>query len=304
MAGETDHEWDRRRLERRLFRWRLLAIVAVVAALVALAAGGLSGKGLGPHVARLDVSGLIVSDPERDEALARLAKDDQVKALLVRVDSPGGTVVGGESLYRALRRVAEKKPVVAVMLETGASAAYMTAIAADHVLAHQGSVTGSIGVLLQTADVTGLLDKLGVKPESIKSGALKAQPSPLEPFTEEARRATRDVVLDLHAMFVDLVAERRGQPREAVARLADGRIFTGRQALAAGLVDELGGEAEARRWLAEKKAVGESLPARDVKIDREDGWWRSFLEQALGKALGSGALRLDGVMAVWHPSLR
>ncbi|MEO5337748.1 MAG: signal peptide peptidase SppA [Magnetospirillum sp. WYHS-4] len=303
MTLEADLMIDRRRLKRRLIFWRILAIAALVGGAVALAKPDHGDVGLRPYVARLDVSGVIVSDPERDEALDDLARSDRVKALVVRIDSPGGTVVGGESLYRGLRRVAAKKPVVAVMRETAASAAYMTALAADHLVAHEGTVTGSIGVLLQHADMTSLLDKLGVKPESIKSAPLKAQPNPLEPLTEEARAAAKAVVLDMYGMFVDMVAERRGLDRKAALGLADGRVFTGRQAKAEGLVDRLGGEPEARTWLSEAHGIKETVPVHDVEIERKDGLWREFLDKALGKSWGSSGLRLDGLVSVWHPVL-
>jgi protease-4 len=221
----------------------------------------------------------------------------------VRIDSPGGTVVGGESLYRNLRKVAESKPVVATIGQMGTSAGYMTALGADHIVARSGTLTGSIGVILQTADVTSLLEKLGVKPQTIKSRPLKAQPNPFEPMTDEVREATRAVVLDTFELFVDLVAESRQMPRDRVLELADGRMFTGRQARVAGLVDELGGEGEARRWLEETHAIAADLPVRDVSIDYDSDIWRDLVQKALGKALFSERLRLDGLISVWHPEL-
>lgn len=302
MSLDADQVVDRRRLKRSLVLWRVVAIVAV-AGLALAAVGRLGGLGGGDYVARLRVAGLIVDEPERLKALAGVAKDVHARALLVRIDSPGGTVVGGESLYGALRAVAEKKPVVAVMGEVATSAAYMTAIGADHIVARQGSLTGSIGVILQSADLTGLLERLGIKPEIIKSGAFKAQPNPLEPFSPQARQAVRDVVLDLYEVFVDMVAERRSMPRLAVQNLADGRLFSGRQALAEGLVDSLGGEPEARRWLAETHGIGADLEARDVKVGDETAYWRRLLGTALGKMLFSERLNLDGLVSLWHPGL-
>jgi len=255
------------------------------------------------HVARLAVGGIIIDDPWRDDALAEIAEDDNAKALIVRIDSPGGTMVGGEALYAGLRAVADKKPVVAVMGGTATSAAYMTALGADHIVARAGSVTGSIGVILQTADITGLLEKLGIKPVTIKSRPLKAQPNPLEPLTPEGREAAKVVVLDLFELFVDMVEERRNLPRDTVLALADGRIFTGRQALANGLVDALGGEADARRWLVETHAIATSLPVKDVEIEHKGALWRDLIGGLLGKVLFSERLRLDGPISLWHPSL-
>lgn len=301
MAFEADLLLERRRLKRRLLLWRVLAVLALVAGALALAKGEGGDVGLGAYVARLEVSGLILSDPEREDALAEVAASSRAKALIVRIDSPGGTVVGGESLYRALRRVAEKKPVVAVMRETAASAAYMTALAADQIVAHEGTVTGSIGVLMQHADLTSMLDKLGIKPETIKSAPLKATPNPLEPLTEEGRKAAKAIVLDMYDMFVAMVAERRGLAVDKARGLADGRVFTGRQAKAEGLVDRIGGEPEARAWLAEVRGIAATTPVHDVEIERKDGWWRELSDKAIGKSWFSGGLRLDGLVAVWQP---
>ena len=199
--------------------------------------------------------------------------------------------------------MALKKPVVAVMGGTATSAGYMTALGADHIVASPGSLTGSIGVLLQTADVTGLLEKLGVKAETVKSNPLKAQPNPLEPFTPEAREAVRSVVLDLYAMFVDMVSERRSIPRDKVLVLADGRVFTGRQALSNGLIDALGSETVARDWLAETHKIGRTLPVKDLKIVHEGEPWRDLLGSVFGKTLLSERLRLDGLISLWQPDL-
>jgi protease-4 len=306
MSFETDRLIDRRRLKRRLNVWRVVAIVAVVS--LAVAVGGRFADDMastwgGDYVAQLNVHGLIIDDQDRDAVLRDVAGDDRAKALIVHIDSPGGSVVGGEALFLGLREVAADKPVVAVMSEVATSAGYMTALGADRIFARSGSVTGSIGVIMQTADITGLLEKIGIKPETVKSAALKAQPNPLEPFTPEAREAVRAVVLDFFELFVNLVVDRRGLPREQVLALADGRVFSGRQAVAQGLVDALGGEEAARAWLAEIHEIDPELPVRRLQIQREDQAWREFLQGIFGKALFSERLRLDGLVSLWHPDL-
>ncbi|MCP5370329.1 MAG: signal peptide peptidase SppA [Hyphomicrobiales bacterium] len=303
MTLDPDHISDRRRLARRLSFWRVVAVLAVAGALLALYArfDHLPGES---YVARYDVTGIILDDRLRDAALDAIAEDDDARALILRIDSPGGTVAGGEALYHSLRRVADKKPVVAVMGEVAASAGYMTAIAADRVLARAATVTGSIGVLMQSADITGLLDKLGIKAESIKSSPLKAQPNPLEPLSPEAREANRATVLDMYDMFVDMVAERRAMPRDKVLALADGRVYTGRQAVANGLADAIGGEREARDWLAQEHGIDRETPIHDVEIDDEDRVWRRMMESIGGKTLFSERLNLDGLVSLWHPEIR
>ena len=218
MSLEADYVVDRRRLKRRLLFWRLLALVILgVAAITALT--DIEEITDGDHIARLSVSGIIVDDIDRERILRELKEDEGVHALIVRIDSPGGTVVGGESLYHQLKDIGDKKPVVAVMGSMATSAGYMTALGADHLIAREGSLTGSIGVLLQTADMTGLLEKIGVKPETIKSGPLKAQPNPMEPFSPEAREATKEVVMDMYAMFIGMVARNRNMANEQVKDL-------------------------------------------------------------------------------------
>lgn len=303
MALDTDKYFDRRRLKRRLTLWRLVAIVAVVA-LVALAFGQFDSLDRSDHVAVVDVLNLIVDDPKRDKLFKKIADDPNAKALLVRINSPGGTVVGGEALYLSIRRVAGKKPVVAVLRELATSAGYMAAIGADHIIGRQSTITGSIGVLMQTTDVTGLLDKLGVKPESVKSSPLKAQPNPLEPFSEEARQATRLIIDDMYDMFVSLVSSRRNLDDAKTRQLADGRIYTGRQAAANGLIDAIGGEDEARTWLETAKGIKKTLPLRPVSVRKERSLLRDLFDDAVGKTLFSERLRLDGMISLWHPNLK
>jgi protease-4 len=302
MTLDTDAYVDRRRLKRGLLFWRLAALAAAVAA-VAAGWARFDGYPLADYVARFDVDGLILQDQKRDELLANVAGDTRIKAVIVRIDSPGGTFVGGETLYRSLRRVAEAKPVVAVMDGLATSGGYMAALAADHIVAGRGTITGSIGVIFQTADITGLLDKIGVKPETFKSGPHKAQPNPFEPISPAVREATQGVVREMFGMFVDMVAERRNLDRTRVAAIADGRIFSGRQARELGLVDALGDEAAARDWLADSRSVAKSLPVRKVALKRESDLFRNLFEDTVGKALFSERLSLDGAIAVWHPSL-
>ncbi len=226
MSFDPDAVIDRRRLKRKLRWWQAATLLAAALAIIAgLQASDLLFKR--DTVARLRVTGLIVEEPRRDALLAVIAEDSSVRALIVHLDSHGGTVVGGEDLYHSLRAVSKNKPVVAVMGTVATSAAYMTAVAGDRVFAREGTITGSIGVLFKTADITGMLDKLGIKPESLKSGPLKAVPSPTEPMTGEARIATQALVLDLFDFFIDLVAERRPLGRAQVLQLADGRVYTG-----------------------------------------------------------------------------
>jgi protease-4 len=302
MKLDPDSMLDRRRLKRGVILWRALAITALVA-LVLVAVGRFAGGPAGrDHIARLWVSGFIHDDPERIEALAELAEDGAVEAVILRINSPGGTMAGSEALYLAIRELAAKKPVIAVMGTTAASGGYLTALAAERIFARNATVTGSIGVILQTADVSEMLADLGVATEAIKSAPLKGVPSPFEPLDESGRGASQAVVDDMYALFVAILAERRGLERAQALALADGRVFTGRQAAANGLVDEIGGEQEAVAWLERHRGLGSGLEIRDFEIDEREGYFER-LASSVGESVLPRRLMLDGVLAVWHPGV-
>lgn len=307
MSLDMDTRLYLDRLRRRLTLWRVLAVAAVVGLVLSQIPFPEEAEETKDHVARLTVEGIIFDDSYRTQRIRDLAEDDSVKAVILRIDSPGGTVVGGEGLYEALRILGEDKPLVAVMGQVAASGGYMTALAAERLFARGGTITGSIGVILQATDMTGLLDKLGIKPEAVKSGPLKMQPNPFEEFTPEARAASREMVMDMYDMFVAMVADRRDLARQDALRLADGRVYTGRQAAQNGLVDALGGEEEALEWLQESRDIDPGLPVRDVDLEAPKEGWRRLVEAVAGKTvLTEGFTRrlsLDGLLALWQPFL-
>ncbi|MBN34759.1 MAG: signal peptide peptidase SppA [Rhodospirillaceae bacterium] len=303
MADDAEDLIERQRLRRRLVFWRLLTVAAVAVALV-IAYGQLSTSEIGDHVAVLKVSGVIEGDDRREATLDRIAGDDSVQALIVRINSPGGTFVGGETLYLALQRVAAEKPVVAVMDDVAASAGYMIAMAGDHVIARQGTITGSIGVIFPTTQVYEFFDEFGVTFENIKSDPLKANPTPFEETLPAARDSMQEMVDQLQVVFVSIVDA--GRPKldtAAIQQLADGRVFSGVQALENGLIDELGGDREARAWLMAEHDISDSLPAQDVKIDDDLPWYAEFLRET-GKSVLPEPLTLDGLLALWQPDLQ
>ena len=296
-----------RRLRRHLTWWRLLAVVGFTLALVALFYDG-QFAAEEDHIARVEIDGVIVGDEDLLAMLDEIAIDDRVKALVVDISSPGGTFTGGAAVFKALRQVADNKPVVTVMGDIATSGAYMTAIAADRVFAGVGTITASIGVIMQTADVTGLLDKIGITPEVIKSGALKATPNPMENLTDPARRQMQEIIDELHLRFMEMVAERRGLSVDEVrTRTGDGRVMTGSKAVENGLVDAIGDIDSARAWLAANRDIAADLPLYEWQKDDDLPWWeRGADTMALhffGKPLLSERLRLDGILALWHPSL-
>ena len=300
---KLDSVIDRRKLKKQIIFWRTSAVI-VITAFVIFLFGKFDTFKSSEHIAVLNITNIIINNPKRSIILKNVANNDLAKALIVNINSPGGTVVGGEALYLNLRDVAGKKPVVAVISDLATSAGYMAAIAADKIFARQSSITGSIGVIIQTTDITILLDKIGIKPESIKSAPLKAQPNPLEPMNDRTRSATRLVVDDIFNMFIDMVATRRKMDQQIVKKLADGRIYTGRQALKNGLIDAIGGEKEAINWLAKTKNINKELPLRLLDFNNQQSFLEKILNRFLGKISISDRLGLDGLVSLWQPDLR
>ncbi len=294
MSVSADYLLDRRRLSRQVTFWRVAAFAVAALAILAL---GLRYSGLGGglgrgHIARLRISGIITGDDRTVSALGDIDKSN-ARAVILDIDSPGGTTAGSERLYDEIRRIARTKPIVAVVGAVGASGAYITALGADRIFVLQTSIVGSIGVLAEYPNVSGLLDKLGVKYETIKSSPLKAVPNGLEPTSDAARAAIAAIIDDSFAWFKGLVRERRGMNDEELARVDDGRVFTGRQSLPLKLADALGGEREAIDWLNADKGVPKNLPVRDYTPGAGFAGFRlnSLAGEALRGVLGRGSWR-------------
>jgi protease-4 len=323
MSLDADYIVDRRRIRRKLTFWRVIAVVVAIIAVVAIAArfagrGAFLAEAPGNYIARVTITGLIRNNQERVEALDRLAKS-RARAVIVRIDSPGGTTAGSEQLYDSLRAVAARKPVVVVVDGLAASGGYIAAMSADHIVAQSTSLVGSIGVLFQFPNVSELLKTLGVKVEEIKSTPLKAAPNGFEPTSPEARAALDEIVKDSYAWFRGLVKERRQLDDATLERAADGRVFTGRQAIELKLVDQLGNEDSAIQWLAKEKGVDAKWPVRDWSLQSRLGDF-SFIHlaalvldevglTAIARRIEDSAavrtierLNLDGLLVLWHPS--
>jgi protease-4 len=322
MSLDSDVIVDRRRIRRKLTFWRVVsAIGAVIAILAVVAVATPSGREAltGPNaIARIKIEGLIRSDDERVEALERLEKSSAA-AVIVHINSPGGTTAGSEQLYDALIRLKAKKPMVVVVEGLAASGAYIAAIAADQIIAQQTSLVGSIGVLFQFPNVSELLKTVGVKIEEVKSSPLKAAPNGYEPTSPEARAALDALVKDSYAWFRDLVKTRRNMDDATLQTVADGRVFSGRQAVGLKLIDQLGDEKTAVAWLVSEKKVGADVPVKDYKLIPRFGDM-TFLRTAASvtlDAVGLSAfarrleqtgviaaterLTLDGMLALWQP---
>ena len=323
MSLDADLIVDRRRMRRKLTFWRvtavLVAIAAVVGAAVMLTGNRTSvASGATGSIARVTIEGLIRGNRQRVEALERLS-ESSAKAVIIHINSPGGTVSGSEELYDSLTRLKAKKPVVVVVDGIAASGGYIAAVASDRVFAQQSSIVGSIGIIFQYPNFTDLLKTVGVQVESIKSTPLKASPNGLEPTSPEARAAVESMVKDSYDWFKNLVRDRRGFDQPTLDKVADGRVFTGRQALELKLIDALGDEKAAVDWLAKEKGIDPKTPVRDYRL-RPRFSDLPFLHTAMAgllDGLGFGGLaerikelgalqaverlNLDGLLALWHP---
>ncbi len=319
MSLEIESVLDRRRLKRSTSLWRGLAIVAGAIAIGAVTFVGAGDWAFSPpkQVARITIEGMITEDRAQLRMLKRVADAKHVSGVILVVNSPGGTTTGGEALYEALRGISEKKPIVAQFGTVAASAAYIAGLGTDHIVARGNSITGSVGVIMQWPEVSELLNKLGVKMNEIKSGPLKATPSPFQPMDDAARKVTEQMIAESQVWFLDLVRTRRGVNTKEIPGLEEGRVFSGREAVRFKLADQLGGETEAVRWLEQERKVEKGLRIVDWRPRRDSTWPLSALSEAnsggiinsareIARAVleetGLSAIRLDGLVSVWHPS--
>lgn len=318
MTLETEAVLDRRRLRRRLSWWRALAVIAAVVAIGALAFSSAEKMGLleQRQIARVTISGLITEDREVLRMFKQLAENKSVSAVILVVNSPGGTTAGGEALFEAIRELSKSKPVVAQFGTLATSAAYIAGLASDYIVARGNTITGSVGVIFQWAEFSGLLEKLGVRMNEVKSGPLKAVPSPFQPMDEAGRAATEEMVAESFKWFVGLVRDRRNIDTKSIPGLEQGRVFSGRDALAHKLIDQIGSEPEAIRYLEEQRSVAKGLNIVDVKPKRDSDWnFIGLTGHLLGRltgipGMGEAAsvltddrlarMRLDGLLSIWH----
>ena len=323
MSINADDIIDRRRLRKKVSFWRIATFVILGLTLLGMIAFGANKAGLtktsSDHIAKVTITGVITNDAPMLKLLKELKDDDKVKAVVLNISSPGGSTVGGEAMFEAVRELAKVKPVTTSVGTLAASAGYMIASASDHIVARRSSIVGSIGVLFQYADASELLDKIGVKVKAVKSSPMKAEPNPFNPASDESIAMIDRLIRDSYKWFVDIVADRRNMKEYEVLKLADGSIFTGSQSLENGLIDAIGGEDVAVKWLTEVKEIDESLKVIEHKPKRPtDSIFGnpaaiSYIVRVFGLEIGNSeakviedALRerlpLDGLVSIWQGS--
>ena len=273
MNLSPDYLIERKRNKKQLAKWKIFSLLLIVALAAFVGRNYSSDLNLpsasmqgAEHVGRIKISDIISDDLDRIENLEKIADNKKVKALILHINSPGGSVVGSEMLYNSISKLSKTMPIAVVMGSVAASGGYMAALGGDYIIAHNGTITGSIGVLMQSAEITELADFVGVKFTNFKSDELKANPSFTEKLTPEAYQATMDSIYEVYDYFIELVASRRNLDIEYVKKLADGRIYSGRQALDLKLIDAIGNEDTARNWLEKEKNISKDLAVHDIKL--------------------------------------
>lgn len=270
-------------------KWIIYILIAVVAL-------GWAGRAIEeqsrPAFGLIEINGPITESMPYLETIRDYEQDDSIKAVIVRLESPGGAVGPSQEVYEALKRLRGKKPVVASMSTVGASGAYYIALAADKIYALPGTMTGSIGVIMHFMDASAVLGKIGLKGETVKSGNLKDAGTPLRPMNATERHYFESLIQDVQAQFVAAVASERKLKPVRVAELADGRVYTGSQAKKLGLIDELGGYDRAVDYLKQRTGIKDP---RIVEPDR-DGGLAEFIAKELrseASGLARSAVRLE-----------
>lgn len=306
MQPISDLLIDRKRLKSKLTTWRMVALAGLFA--VAVGVGNRFGGGTPSpigrsYIAQISIADVMVDDAKRDAMMKEILEDTHAKAVIVQLDSPGGTTFGGETLYLQLKEMSEKKPVIGVMRTLCASACYMAAMGTNHVIARESTLTGSIGVLLQSVEVSRLAEKLGVGFVTIKSGEMKDAPSLSEPLTEAQRTVLSETILNSYEHFVKIIVENRKLDDATVRKLADGRVYTGSEAYSLKLIDGIGGTDEALTWLSTEGKIDPKLKIIQIEPERElDSVWGKFAQSAGIKFFGKSAVGLDGLVSIWHPA--
>ncbi len=280
----SDHIAALLHLKAKLHKWKNIALIVSMFSFLLcfrfLFGGNIDRSVVTDSIVKIEISGVIFEDDNRSEILKELSENNSVKAVIVNINSPGGGIVGSEILFNELRKIATIKPIVVVMKSVAASGGYMAAIASDHIIAHNGTLTGSIGVLMESPNVAELANKIGVEFNTYKSSPLKGSPSPFEKPSLVVDKVIQDSINDSFGFFADLVKERRAGKLNPKAQniIFDGRVFTGRQALAVGLVDEIGGEEQALKYLSQKNIDIKRTPVVKVDLIKDDeGFLRKFL---------------------------
>lgn len=278
MNISPDYLIERKRNKFQLAKWKIICLLLISAIIFIVGNKIFTNKNIsylskdmsGDYIANILLEEIIYDDLSRVKKLEKIAVDKNVKAVIIHINSPGGSVVGSEMLYNSFRKIAKNKPVVVVMDSVAASGGYLIALGGDYIIAHNGTITGSIGVLMEMPEITELAERVGIKFNHFKSNPLKANPSFTEKLNSEAEKAVMDNTYDVYDYFTELVSKRRNLDLDFVRKIADGRVYSAKLAMQYKLIDEIGNEDSAIKWLEEKKDIPKNLKILEIKLNPRD----------------------------------
>ena len=304
MAMTSDNFIERSLLKRKLNSWRVISVVVIILLLLSFIGKNSNiSSGGNDYIARISFHDVIEDDRKIYDLIDEVADDKHVKAVILEMDTPGGVAVAGEAIFNKIIMLKKQKPVVVSMRSVCASAGYMISVAADRIYAMNGTITGSIGVILQSAELSKLAKKIGITPITIKSGELKGNPSIAEPISEKSRETLQEMIDELHLTFVKMVAINRKIDEDKVKIIADGRVYSANKALKLGLIDEIGDENDALKWLQKNKNISTDLEIFDVEIKKD-------FNQTFAEITGMSSLPFfrnssfsSRLMLIWQPEL-
>lgn len=299
---------ERKKTKLQLLRWKFAALIAVITSIFLFISGDSEDsvsvtKAVsvgGEYVAAIEINGIILEDLNLIRKLSKIANDDKIKAVIVHINSPGGSSAGSELVYKAFRKISEQKPIVSVMGSVAASGAYKAALGTDYIFCQNGTITGSIGVIMQSAEITDLAENLGIKFENFKTSELKAAPNPLEKTTPAVREAIISSIQDNYDYFIELLMKNRKMDLRSAREIADGRIYTGRQALKINLVDQIGFEGDALKWLQDNRNIGNNINIRQYKLRDKLHFFDSLLDDLGSRINNSFSLKLHSVQSLYN----
>ncbi len=255
-----------------------------------------------PFIAKVLIEGIIQDRKELLGQINNLVDNKNVKGLITVINSPGGTYVGSKELYDSIKVLGEKVPTVVYMKEMATSGGYLVSLSSDKIYGNSGTITGSVGVILQTADISELLNKIGINPVIVKSGKLKAVPNPAEKLDEEKLKYLENVIQKMQNEFLNIVKEDRNINESVIKIVSDGRILTGRDAKKLKLIDDIGNEKDALNWLKNEAGVEDDIKIKDLSSQPD---LRKFLNLSfLKKRINYFNQNFyNGFLAIWTPGI-
>ena len=253
-------------------------------------------------IATISIEGIISNPEDTLNDLENINKSSNAKALLVNINSPGGTFVSSKELYDKIKEISKKIPVVTYMREMATSGGYLVSLASQKIFSNIGTITGSVGVILQTAEITELLEKIGINPIVIKSGKLKATPNPLEGLSENDSKYLNDVIKSMQLEFLSLLSENRNIESKTLEIISDGRIFTGKQAKELNLIDFIGSKSDAIKWLKDEAKLPQDIDILDYS--KENQYEKLISMRLFDKNFNFLKKNIySGFLAIWDPKL-